>query len=226
MRLWRLAVTASLIFAFSVFSAPRASAAVIVLDFEGLGNHEQVLNFYDGGVGGSGSGPGPEYGIQFGSASLAVIDADAGGSGNFANEPSPDTILFFETESAIMNVLNGFETGFSFFYTSVFVDGEVTVYDGLNATGNILSTLILPATGSSCGGDPTGHYNCWAAIGVNFAGTAFSVHFSGTGGEIGFDDITLGSAIPGQPSVPEPATLTLLGLAMCTGAVRLRRRRA
>jgi hypothetical protein len=225
MRLQRALVAASLIFVVGLFSAPRASAAVIVLDFEGLGDLEQVLDFYNGGFGGAGSGPGPDYGIQFGSASLAVIDSDAGGSGNFANEPSPDTILFFLSGSAVMNVLDGFDTGFSFFYTSTSFAGQVTVYDGLNATGNILATLNLPALGSGCGGDPTGDFNCWDPVGVLFAGTAFSVDFSGTANFIGFDNITLGSATPGGGDVPEPATLALLGLGMCAGAVRLRRRR-
>jgi hypothetical protein len=198
-----------------------AQAAVIVLDFEGLGDQEQVLEFYNGGLGGAGSGPGPDYDISFGSASLSIIDADAGGSGNFGNEPTPDTILFFLSGSAIMNVLNGFDTGFSFFFTSVSFAGSVTVYDDFDATGNVLATLPLVPNGSGCGGDPTGAFNCWTPIGVAFAGIAKSVDFSGVANQIGFDDITLGSATPG---VPEPASILLFGLGAATVARRLRRK--
>lgn len=56
-----------------------AHAVPIVLTFEGLKNLERVNGFYNGGLGGLGSGPGPNYGITFGADSLAIIDADAGG---------------------------------------------------------------------------------------------------------------------------------------------------
>src|SRR5690242_20191664 len=97
-----------------LFLAGQARAAVVVLDFEGLQNLEAVNNFYNGGTGGNGSGPGTNYGIEFSTNSLAIIDADAGGSGNFGHEPSPDTILFFLSGgAATMNVAAGFDTGFS-----------------------------------------------------------------------------------------------------------------
>src|SRR5581483_5833459 len=47
------------------------SHAAIVLDFQGLQNNEPIDNFYDGGLGGFGSGPGPNDGISFTSNSLA-----------------------------------------------------------------------------------------------------------------------------------------------------------
>jgi len=106
-----------------------AQAAIIVLDFEGIGNLPsgvQVLEFYNGGTDQLGNS-GTNYGISFGAASLGIIDSDAGGGGNFANEPSPSTVLFFLTGSAILNVAAGFDTGFSFFYTSPVVTGTVTV---------------------------------------------------------------------------------------------------
>jgi hypothetical protein len=206
-----------------LLSSSPASATTIVLDFEGLGNTEQVLNFYNGGVGGSGSGPGTDFDIVFGDSALSIIDGDSGGTGNFANEPTPDTILFFLTGTAVMNVLNGFDTGFSFFYTAAFNPGSVTVYDGPNATGNVLAMLNLPLTGSTCGGDPTGDFNCWDPVGVNFLGTALSVDFGGTVNQIGFDNITLGSEIPGGAPIPEPGTLLLMGSGL--GAAALARRR-
>ncbi len=93
---------------------PGAQAnTTVVLDFEGVGNLEQILDFYDGGYGGYGSGPGPDYGITFGPDALALVDADAGGNGNFANAPSGNTISFFLTgPGVVMNLKNGFTTCF------------------------------------------------------------------------------------------------------------------
>jgi len=69
-------------------------AGTVVLTFEGFGDQEEIRDYYNGGVGSLGSGPGPSYGISFSSNALAIIDEDAGGSGNFGGEPSPDTIMF------------------------------------------------------------------------------------------------------------------------------------
>ncbi len=44
----------------------------------------------------------------------------------------------------VMNVASGFTTGFSFYYASAMA-GTVTVYDGLNATGNVLATIPITA---------------------------------------------------------------------------------
>jgi hypothetical protein len=202
--------------------AAAAQASVIVLTFEGLKNREPIGQYYNGGFGGSGSGPGPNYGIEFGSSALALIDSDAGGSGNFANEPSPSTVAFFLSgPGVVMNVPLGFTTGFSFFYTSVSLAGTVTVWDGLNGTGNLLASLNLPALGSGCGGDPNGAFNCWSAMGVAFSGVAKSVNFGGSAARIAFDNITLGSKDPGG-EIPEPGSMGLLASGLV--AVWLRRR--
>ena len=139
---------------------------------------------------------------------------DDGGGGNFANEPSPDTIAFFLTGSGVvMNVAAGFTTGFSFFYSSN-TAASIDVYGGLNGTGALLASVPLVAqggVGEGCGlpGDPTGYFACWDPVGVAFGGTAKSVSFGGVADQIGFDNITLGSETPG--TVPEPASLLLFG---------------
>jgi MYXO-CTERM domain-containing protein len=206
------------------FGAGSAEADVTVLTFEGLGDNEAVEQYYNGGTGGDGSGPGPDYGIYFSDNALAIIDSDAGGTGNFGGEPSPDTVMYFLSgAAATMNVPDGFETGFSFFYSAINQPGQIVVYDGLDATGNVLATLDLPVTPAFGAPDPTGAFSPLVPIGVAFDGVAESVDFGGTINQIGFDNITLGSEQPGGGDVPvaEPTALGLVGLAL----MGLRRRR-
>jgi hypothetical protein len=193
--------------ALAALSAPTiASSAIIVLTFEGVGDLNPVGDFYDGGGG-------PDYGISFSPETLALVDSDAGGNGNFANEPSPDTVMFFlEADEAILNVAAGFTTGFSFYYSAAEA-GTVRVYSGLDGGGSLLASLDLVAQlDDDCVGDPTGAYCNWTPVGVLFAGIARSIDFGGAANFIGFDDITFGSDKPG--TVPEPGSLALLGLGL------------
>ncbi|MGF7170117.1 hypothetical protein FHS91_001794 [Sphingobium xanthum] len=191
-------------------SAP--ASAVTVLTFEGIADNTAVGNFYA-----------PDY--IFSDDTLALVDADSGGGGNFANEPSPNTIMFFlNANNAVLNVPAGFDTGFSFFYTSS-TAATVTVYDGLDATGNVLGTIDLDAQHTrGCTGDPNGTFCNWTAIGVAFAGTAMSIDFGGTANQTGYDNITFGSDRPGG-AVPEPTTWAMMigGLALVGASMRRRK---
>ena len=197
--------------------AARALADVHVLTFEGLSDEQGVGEYYNGGTSADGVGPGPNYGISFGSDSLSIISTTAGGTGNFTNAPSGDTVLFFLSGPGdVMNVHAGFDTGFSFYYADqVGFTGSVSVYSGLDGTGSLLASLELPSTPSP--------YNVWVPIGVAFAGTAESVIFSGSANYIGFDNITLGSATAGAP---EPGTWALMFVGVGLAGAALRRRRA
>jgi len=209
----KIILTTLLALASSLF----ASAAVITLDFEGVGNTNAVGNFYNGGAG-------PNYGVAFNGPTLALVDSDAGGTGNFANEPTGDTIMFFtDSNASIMSLAAGFTTGFSFFYTSS-TAGSVRVYDGVNGTGALLTTLgfVDQSNGGGCVGDPNGAFCNWSAVGVAFTGTAKSVVFSGVAGQTGFDNITFGSETPGG-AVPEPSTYAMIGAGLAT-LVAARRR--
>jgi len=146
-----------------VFFTVNSVADDITLDFEGLKDYEEVQNFYDGGSGSKGSTKGLDYNITFSSNTLALIDSDAGGNGNFANEPSPNTVLFFtgSDTSIYMNVEGGFTEGFSFYYTSIQYEGDVEVWTEANGQGKKIGTLHLDITPSLGKGDPYGTYDNW-----------------------------------------------------------------
>jgi hypothetical protein len=194
------------------FASP--AAATTTLTFEGIPNNAPVGAFY-----------GPDY--VFSPATLALIDADSGGSGNFANEPSPNTVMFFlDANNAILNVTNGFTTGFSFYYSSA-TAATIGVYDALNGTGNLLASLNLSAQyNNNCVGDPTGQYCNWTPVGVNFSGTAYSINFGGTANFTAYDNVTFGSATPGTGAVPEPGTWAMMLLGFGAIGLAMRRRRA
>jgi len=191
-----------------VLAVDRANAQPIVLDFEGLQNFEEILDFYNNGTGSLGSS-GTNYGVSFSANSLAIIENV--GSGNIGGLPSPVTGAFFLSGAAnTMNVAGGFETGFSFFYSAANNPGFVTIYDGLDGTGNVLATINLPTTPNG-GGDPACNFNefCpFVPVGVTFNGIAKSVDFGGSVNQIAFDNIEI--TLVSGTTVPEPASV--LGL--------------
>lgn len=206
-----------------VMSSPVA-ADPIVLTFEGIGDASPVGDFYNGGSGAN-------YGVQFSANARGLVDSDAGGTGDFANEPSGDTVLNFGPGYQILDLVSGFTTGFSFFYSSASAL-SVTVYNGMDGSGGVLGTLFLLGqyNGNNCAGDPTGSFCNWTAAGLAFAGTARSIVFNATGSTSAFDDVTFGSVVPGgttTTTVPEPPTPVMLALGLTgLGFVARRRRKS
>jgi len=185
----------------------------IVLDFEGLGNNDQIMSFYNGGTSEQGYS-GPNYGIYFDPRAVSLIDSDAGGSGNFANEPSPNTAMFFSIASIVsFNVYSGFTSGFSFYYTADLVHARVDVWSEPNGAGYWLATLNLPVNSNlNCTGDPTGDFCHWDQVSVPFTGTAKSVIFTGLENYFGIDNITIGSS--GMQQVPVSDWALFLGIGL------------
>jgi len=208
--------------AATCLAATASDATVIKLDFEGLGSGAQVGAFYNGGTDSMGNA-GTNYGISFGSNTLAFQESDP--YANFSRAPSGETVMFFLTGTAILNYAPGFTEGFSFYYSTVTFAAKVQVYDGLNATGNLLGEIQLGALGY--GPDPDNPYSNWAIGSLGFAGNARSVNFGGTVNRVGYDNITFGSTNPNDVStppnnVPEPGTLALL---MACGVAALAQQR-
>lgn len=190
--------------------APAMAANPVVLDFEGIaapGTNAAIGNFYSG------------LGVTFSSNALAINGY------NGSAEPTPTSVLFFlQGAAATLNYAAGFDTGFSFYFSSNTTDGNIQVFDGLNGTGNVLASIALPSQASSnCPSGSTGTYCTWTPIGVSFAGTAKSINFGGAANFIAFDNVTFGSAVPG---VPEPSTYALMALGLAGIGFVARRRKS
>jgi len=177
---------------------PMVVATQITLTFEGLKDFESVDNYYNGGFGNQGSGPGSNYGIVF-LSSFAGVDDDVGGQyGNFGGEPSPDTAVWFQQggQGAWMNVAAGFTDRLSFYYTNPNGDNSIYIYSGTTGTGALLATLFLPRTAENGQPDPTGTLSPFSFVSIAFSGTARSVDFRQLAHRAYVDNLALGVPIP------------------------------
>jgi hypothetical protein len=202
----------SVVLAFTalLIAAP-AQSNIIVLDFEGIGDNSSINEFYNGGTDSDGNS-GTDFGISFNSDALGLIDSDAGGTGNFANEPSGDTVMFFIGGTPILNFATGFENAFSFFFATDRIS-SVSIFDDIDGTGNLLATIGLDAQAfDNCNGDPFGVFCNFTAAGATFNGLAKSIDFGTSANQVAFDDLTFGSITPGAVDVPAPAGVFLFGL--------------
>ena len=215
-----------------------AMADVIVLDFEGVNadypssSNSLVQEFYNGGTSSEGTS-GTNYGIEFSDNALGIClntvgvtcsNTSRGGEGN------PDSqlggLFFLTGNETFMNVAAGFETGFSFFYSAVNQGGSISVFDDLSGGGNLLASLTLDITPSTCGPEYNAGFCSFVAGGVGFDGVAKSVSFAGAANQIVWDDITFGSIIPDPDPDPVPAPHMLLLMALSLASLRWLRRKA
>ena len=164
-----------------------------VVNFGSLKNLEFIDQFYNGGKGSLGSGPGPNFGLQFTANAQAIISASQGGSGNFINNPGGEPVMFFQTGNTVtITATNGVNTAVWFYYSAL-QTGSATVYSGPNGSGNILASVTLPPNNSGCN---TYKLCVWTTVAVPLNTNAGSISFAGVPDYLAIGPIHLGSAIP------------------------------
>ena len=188
-----------------------------VLTFEGIAPsgpygsaYAPIGNYYNGGGG-------PNYGIAFSDNALALClntlsnvcsNTSRGGLGDPNSQLGG--LIFLSGGSTFMNSSAGFTTGFSLNYTAPSEGGSLEVWSGLDGTGSLLASLLLPTTSSGTCPDYSAGFCPFFPVGVGFLGTGHSIEFAGVANQIVFDDVTFGNVVPGD-TVPEPASVALFG---------------
>ena len=148
-----------------------ATSICTVIDFEGGGDSQPV---------------GTISGVTFSANGLGLIDSDQGGAGNFANEPSPDTILFSLVGNLITATLANPVNEISWNYASQ-NPAEIRVFGAGNV---LLSTIALPAIAQVNPGDPTGFFSTWdSGFHTEVGNVITSIEYDGFANEIGWDDL-------------------------------------
>lgn len=163
-----------------------SAAGITTLDFNNLQVGEEALNYYTGGFGNLGTGPGPSYGVTFTPDFMTVAQ------GVFV---PPARAEMLTGTSGTMNVLNGFNGLFSFYYEAT-TAGSAAFYSGLNGTGTLVGSIVLPSESTF---SPAG----------NLEPLFESVVFSSTANSLIVDNITFGAQV-----VPEPSSGVLFAVAL------------
>ena len=119
---------------FTVVDAKADPLNGFALSFNELQFGEDVLDYYNGGFGGAGSGPGPALGLSFTPGLIAVegdvyLDPD----GKAAELDAPEVV---------MNISGGFSGLVQFYVLGGPID--VAFYDELDGLGNLVGTISSP----------------------------------------------------------------------------------
>jgi hypothetical protein len=222
-----------LIAALFACAAASPAAATVTINFENIATYGAnsgigVLNFYNGGTASNGAS-GPNLGVSFAANALTLClntpgtHCSGSSRGGLGSPASADTALFFTSGSSTsLTDSAGFTSGISFFYVAGTNPGLVQIFDGVNGSGNLLASLVLPTNAVSCGAPYSALFCPFAFQSLTFSGTGRSVVFGGTANQLVLDDIVLGFS-----PLPEPATwaMMLLGFGAVGAALRRTRRR-
>ena len=177
-----------------LMAIPAFANSAVTLTFSGLSNTEQALNYFSGGYGSLGSGPGPNYQINFSSNAIVA----GGRKGN----------MLTGTGAVVMDVHTEFANSVKLSYVALAPE-VVNVWSGYDGSGSLLATMTLLPNASCHSVTQCG----WAQAGESFTGIAASVTFSGAGGQFGIGSIELGAPYRGKSgtiATPEPSSIVLL----------------
>jgi hypothetical protein len=179
-----------------------------IATFGGLKNLEFINNYYNGGTGSMGSGPGKNLHLEFTSNAQVIVSANKGGSGNFINNPGGYPVMFFQSgTSVVMNTTAGVTTGLWFTYSAL-QPGTATVYDGRDGAGNILASIALTANDSGC----TTYKMCiWTPIGLPLSSAVGSIRFSGASNFLAIGAIHLGVKLPTSTALTSSLNPSVVG---------------
>jgi hypothetical protein len=189
------------------------------ITFEGVGDQAPV---------------GIQSGAVFGSGWLCLVDSDAGGTGNFANEPSPNTIAVpssATTQAETRITLPDKVNQVSFYYvldTSTTASVGVYFYD---QNDNLLGSKAMDVCGAvycgnNCTGDPTGDFCSWTKLGASYSGIKY-VEFEPVGiGSWGIDNFQFVILVnKSVPTLSEWGMIALSILLACSALWVIKRRK-
>lgn len=193
-------------------------AGITTITFEGVGNLNPV---------------GTQSGVVFASAWVGAVDSDAGGTGNFANEPSPDTAPSWDgtptqvqTRITLPNAVNQV----SFYYclnTNEASSVAVYYYDQSDTLLGTKSMDVCGADlcGNNCTGDPNGDFCSWTKLTANYTAIKY-VEFQVAGvGSWGIDNFEFGTSAS-IPTLSEWGMIVLSILLLGSTLWVMRRKRA
>lgn len=134
----------------------------------------------------------------------------------------PFTVPSGSSKTLKLNVLNGFVRGSSLDFSSLDSGMFITVYSGLDGTGDS-TTFSGFGRSSSC--TVSGFRFCnWNSLTLDFTGVAKSIFVTGQDARVMIDNLSFVSAPASSPSgLPEPSSIVLaLGAIGALGVVRRR----